>query len=374
MTINKKRKELNGMLNKKRLILSILLIVVFGLFYAGCSNPDVSLKEDDKEDSKVYELDFAGFFPPGSPFEENIMPVLMKEIETATNGRVKIVSYPGGSLLEGGKIFDGVREGAADMGHEALSWLGERLPLNYLFQMPGVPFTSAKSASYALTEAMEILKPKELADVKILMLIATGPGHIISTVPIRNLEDLKGKEIRVIEAQASAIQALGASPIYMSHAESYEAFAKNVVQGNLAALEVLKSYKLAEVSDYVTVTDFLYNGIQAIVMNLDVWNSLPKDIQDGIESACEKVWDQYLTGYYDDGAIGALKWAQETGKQEVIHLSPEEEAKWKEKISFVLDDYAKKLDERGLPGTQTKELIFELGEKYNKIYPAQIIK
>ena len=37
-------------------------------------------------------------------------------------------------------------------------------------------------------------------------------------------------------------------------------------------------------------------------------------------------------------------------------------------IAFIIDDYAKNLDSKGLPGTQAKNLLFELAEKYNSIY------
>ena len=52
----------------------------------------------------------------------------------------------------------------------------------------------------------------------------------------------------------------------------------------------------------------------------------------------------------------------------MITLSDEEAARWKEKIAFIIDEYAEELNGRGLPGTEVKELVFELGEKYNEMY------
>ena len=39
----------------------------------------------------------------------------MDEIDKATDGRVKVITYPGGSLLKGGEIYNGVVEGAVDI-------------------------------------------------------------------------------------------------------------------------------------------------------------------------------------------------------------------------------------------------------------------
>ena len=74
-------------------------------------------------------------------------------------------------------------EGVADMGHESLSWVEGRLPVSDIFKKSGVPFESSKSASRTFSEAMEILRPDEYKDIKVLMFFCTGPGNIHSTYP-----------------------------------------------------------------------------------------------------------------------------------------------------------------------------------------------
>jgi TRAP-type C4-dicarboxylate transport system substrate-binding protein len=353
------------MKKKGLLFLSVLLLSVLTLFIAGCGN---STSETPSKDFKTIELTFAGFMPANSPFEKEIMPAFVKEVEAATGGRVKIIAYPGGTLLEGGKIFDGVIEGSADMGHESLSWVEGRLPVSDMFKKSGVPFEGSKAASRAFAEAMEILDPEEYHDVKVLMFFCTGPGNIHSNVPIRSLEDLHGLEVRCIGSDSPSITALGAIPVTMTHAESYEALQKGIVKANLASNETLIAWNLAEVTKYTTITPFLYNGLQAIVMNLDVWNSLPEDIQSAIEEASKKVWEEHAIGFFDKQSEAGLQHAIDKTGQEVITLSEEETKRWKEKIAFIIDEYTEELNKRGLPGAETKKLVFELGKKYNEMY------
>lgn len=361
-------------MKKKGLVfLGILLLMVMVISFGGCGAPQTEepaapTEPAPAEELEVYELTFAGLMPPASPFEQEIMPIFLEEIEKATNGRVKITTYPGGTLIAGGDIFDGVARGTADMGHESLSWVEGRLPVSDMFKKSGVPFESSEAASRAFAETIAIIDPEEYHDVKVLMLFCTGPGDIHSTVPIRSLEDIQGLEIRCIGADSPAVTALGASPITMSHADAYEALERGVVKGTLAVGEVLTAWHMAEVTDYTTLTPFLYNGLQGIIMNLDVWNSLPKDIQDGIEEASQKVWEEHVIGFFGRQSIAGLEYAVKETGQEVITLSDEEAQRWIERVAHFIDDYVDELNQRGLPGTETKELLFELGEKYNEMY------
>ncbi len=306
------------------------------------------------------------------------MGPLLAEIDKETNGRVKINTYPGGTLLMRAERFnDGVAIGAADIGHESLSWVNGRFLTSDILKKSGVPFKSGEAASRTFKEFVEKLDPKEFHDVKVLMLICTGPGNIHTVKPVSSLEDLAGMEIRCIGSDAPSLTALGAKPVSMSHQDGYEALQKGIVQGTLASNETLHTWHNAEVTKYTTLTPFMYNGLQAVVMNLDTWNSLPTDIQTGIENACNKIWEDIVIHFYDEESDNGMKYAVEETGQEVITLTPEETERWKEKIAHILDHYAEELDQKGLRGEEAKELLFELGEKYNKVhdsYLAEIAK
>lgn len=361
---------------KKRglLCVSMVLLMIVMLFSVGCSNSsntDSNAPTDSgnaKQNEKPIELSFAGLMPAASPWETKVMVPLLAEIDKETNGRVKITTYPGGTLLEGGKIYDGVAIGAADMGHESLSWVNGRFLVSDILKKSGVPFKSGYAASYTFRDLVGELDPKEFHDVKVLMLICTGPGNLHTTKPVRTLEDLAGMEIRCIGSDAPSLTALGAKPVSMSHQDGYEALQKGIVQGTLASDETLQTWHNAEVTKYTTLTPFMYNGLQAIVMNLDTWNSLPKDVQDGIERACDKIWKDIVVHFFDNESSIGLKYAVEKTGQEVIELTPEETKRWKDRIAHILDDYAEELDQKGLPGKEAKKLLFELGEKYNEEY------
>lgn len=61
-------------------------------------------------------------FPPAATFPSVQMERWAKEVEKRTNGKVKVQTFPGGTLLPAKNIFDGVISGVADIGNFAMSY------------------------------------------------------------------------------------------------------------------------------------------------------------------------------------------------------------------------------------------------------------
>lgn len=59
-----------------------------------------------------------------------------REIQTRTNGRVKITYYPGGTLTPAAKVYDVVVQGISDIGMSVLSYTMGRFPASELVDLP----------------------------------------------------------------------------------------------------------------------------------------------------------------------------------------------------------------------------------------------
>jgi TRAP-type C4-dicarboxylate transport system substrate-binding protein len=99
-----------------------------------------------------------------------------KEIEKRTNGKVKVQTFPGGTLLPAKNNFDGVISGVADIGNFAMSYQPGRFPVSEAVDLP-IGFTSARTASLVLYDLIKKYNPKEFEQVKILTLF-TCPRRI----------------------------------------------------------------------------------------------------------------------------------------------------------------------------------------------------
>jgi len=313
------------------------------------------------------ELSLAHFWPASHFLNTEQVPTWIADIEAATNGKVKITNYPGQTLCKAPETYDGVVTGIADIGISCFAYNRGRFPLLEAWELPGIPYANATAAAVVAWEGYKKFKPAEVADTKVLYLFATGPGHIWTKEPVRNLEELQGMRIRATGLSAKSLEALGATPEAMSQPEATEALLKGAVEGNLSPTEVLLGYKQAELVDYITMTPFIYNTLFYCVMNLEKWNSLPKDVQKAFDKVNEKwaekagqIWDSHMQEGLDYGVI-------DYGMQ-VIELSAEETARWKALLEPLQDNYVAEAEAQGLPGREVLDEVIRLGEQYSQQY------
>lgn len=340
---------------KNKVLLGFLALVLVAVpLFGAC-------KAAPAAPTKPIELSLAGFTPATSVAGQ-VAEAWAKGIEEATGGRVVITRYWGGTLLKGKNMYEGVIEGIADTGYCVFGYTPGRFPLWEAMSL-AIGFTNTRVSNRVQWEVYQKFKPKELADTKVCSLFTCSPSSIWSKVPIRTLEDFQGVEIRATGHVARMVKALGGTPVGAPQPEVYEMLAKGIVDGTWSSVDVIKSYKQADVTDYLTLNG-LYVSPFYLVMNLDTWNSLPADIQKIIDDFAEehmeiaaKLWDEK----HEEG----LQYAKDQGL-ETITLSPAELARWKEAVKPVLDDYVARMEAAGLPGREFLDELIRLNEKYSK--------
>ena len=136
-----------------------------------------------------------------------------------------------------------------------------------------------------------------------------------------------------------AIKALVAAPVPMPMPDVYEALRREVLEGTMLDLSVLRQWKFAEVEKFVTANWQLGTGYTFyFVMNKNKWNSLPADVKKLFSDvAAEFAEKQAVT--WNDIDREAIDYFKKSGGQ-TIYLSDEEGAKWKKasggRISFTI--------------------------------------
>ena len=318
--------------------------------------------------NQTVELKLAHFFPGTHPAEKELIQPWAKAVETATEGRVKITSYPGQTLSQADAVYDGVVNGISDLGLSCFSYTRGSFPVSEVFELPGIKYVNSKAASKVAWEGIKQINPKEVQDTKLMMVFTTGPGDLYTKEPVRELKDLKGLEIRATGLSAKSLTALGALPVAMAQSEAYEALSKGVVKGNLGPVEVLQGWKHAEVTKYLTLSPFLYNNLFYITMNLNKWDSLDPQDQLAIEAVNEKFFEEVAMGLWDKQNESALKYAVDEKGMEVITLSQEEQDRWISLIKPIQDDYVAQMNQKGEKGQEILDKVLSLADQYNKEY------
>ncbi|MHB8763609.1 MAG: TRAP transporter substrate-binding protein [Deferrisomatales bacterium] len=313
-------------------------------------------------------LGFVHIWPATHFTQADQLTSYFKMVEKATKGKYEldIKWYPVGTLLGGAEVYDGVAKGIADMGTSSFGYTPGRFPVILTLNQPGIaPPENADAAARAVWEHYNKWKPKELEDVKVLYLYATGPGWMHSKKPIRNLDDMKGQKIRVTGAGVGGVKAVGGEPVAMVMGETYIAAQKGMIDALISPLETLQGWKHNEVFQYSTFVPQFYSEFFFVSMNLNKWKSLPKDLQEAFDAVAVdavgeagQIWEHMQKRGMD--------YAKKEGKgHEFLLLSKDEVAKLKKALEPISGEYVATLKAKGLPG---EDIVGEAGkimEKYN---------
>jgi len=345
---------------RKKLFFVLAVVLMAAFVVSGCAT-STSGSGETKLDKPII-LRYA-FFAPATTFPAKQMDKWKEEVEKRTGGKVKVELFPGGTLLTDKNMYDGVRDKVADIGLSCTTYEPGRFPLMGISDLPS-GFTDSKLASRVIYDLVEEYPPDAFKDYKIVTAFSTEPAHLMVKEPVASLGDLKGRQIRISGALTPVLKDLGATPIGMGMSEVPEALQTGIVEGLVSSREVLMDLKLAEslkyTTDYpLTVTTFV------AVMNKDVWNSLPPDVQKVIDELSPEI-SQWTAEYHDNHVKEALDWSAKEQGLQVTTLSEEEKANWFKKLQPLQDKLVSDLKAQGMPAEEYKNRLYELKDKYSK--------
>lgn len=311
----------------------------------------------------VIKLSYANFFP-SSHVQSLLAESWIKEIGKKTNGKVEIAYFPGGSLLQGPNVFEGVLNGIADIGMSCFAYTSGRFPLMEAIDLP-LGYPDGITATRVINKYFNMINPKELSGVKVLYLHAHGPGILHSKIKISKLEDLKGIKIRTTGFSAKVAKALGSVPVAMSQGMAYEALQKGIVEATFAPMETLKGWKQAEVIKYtIMCTKIGYTTGMYVIMNQKKWENLPEDIKKVFEETSSE-WIEKHGKAWDESDVEGKEFTLSLGN-EIILLPDDEHERWRKAVEPVIDEYITEIEKKGVSGKDSIEILKKLIKEESK--------
>ena len=306
------------------------------LLTAGCA----------KKDTDVIELSYANF-PPPETFPCVQMERWKEEVEKRTNGRVKIKTYPGGTLLGAKEIYDGVVGGTAAIGNFAMSYQPGRFPVSEAADLPHF-FESSKVASRKLAAMLKRENPAEFSEVKVLTAFTCPPGVIMSSTPIDDVTNLKRASLRSSGTSLDALTLLGAAPVAMPQSDVPDALHKGVISGIVSSGEVMKDMNYAVYCKHVVEARLPIISF-AVVMNKKRYEALPDDVKAVLEDLYMEQ-AEWTGAYVDEHVQDAFKWSRENHQVNITQISDETLKAVKAKLAPMMDAYVKRVAEKGIDG------------------------
>ncbi|MGE5153935.1 MAG: TRAP transporter substrate-binding protein [Bdellovibrio bacteriovorus] len=257
--------------------------------------------------------------------------------KTKTEGRVEVTVYPNSTLYKDKEEMEALQLGAVQMLAPSLAKFG---PLGVkefeVFDLPYLFDDYDQLHKVTLGPVGKDLLDK-LADKGVLGLAYWDNGFKVMSAnkPLREPKDFRGQKMRIQSSKVldAQMRALGANPQVMAFSEVYQALQTGVVDGTENPPSNLYTQKMHEVQKYVTLSDHGYLGY-AVIVNKAFWEGLPPDIRAALEEAMAEatLYANEIAKQENEDALAKVK---ESGKSELIALTPEQKTAWKKTLAPV---------------------------------------
>ncbi|MGX8791810.1 TRAP transporter substrate-binding protein [Oceanobacillus sp. M60] len=275
----------------KRIVSLSVVLMMFSFILSGCLNEDSSASTENSS-GETFSWRMSSTYPSGSiQFErDKRFAELVNEL---SNGRLDITLHQEGELTASDQLLDTVSNGTIEAGGD---WPGSWSGLNSAFSLLGTSAAGMSVFDYAMwiqsDEGMEIYN--EIYGQQNLVYFpynipATESG-IRSTEPIESLEDLNGLNIRFVgTVQSRLMQEFGGNPVNLPAGELYESIQRGVIDAvEFSGPSGDKALNLDEVTNYVATPSWHQTAsVTGVMINQDVWESLPEDLQLVVDTAAK---------------------------------------------------------------------------------------
>jgi TRAP-type C4-dicarboxylate transport system substrate-binding protein len=278
-------------------------------------------------------IKYSSWVPPTHWVYTGPVVPYLKEIETVTEGRVKVEVLPK-MVGTPQSQFDVVRDGLADMSWIIVGYTPGRFKLAEMGELPFSGDSPGMSAAFHRTYANYFGKANEFKGVELLSVWAVPPVHIATrTRPVKTLEDFKGIKLRTASDIATRqVTALGGVPILKSAAEAFEMLSSGAIDGSLMIPEtVVSANALGLLKHFTIVPGGLVGVSQAMVINPEVWAKISAKDQAAIRAISgEKLAQRFGEAYQkvNTEAYDAMRKAGYT----IQELTPAVLAQFKDKL------------------------------------------
>lgn len=311
-------------------------------------------------------LRMATWLPPKHHLVADTIPSWIATVTKASGGKLKINVDPA-PIGKPPAQYDIVRGGAADMVYHVLGYTPGPFEILRGAELPFL-VPNAEIGSQAVWDwyMRNIGAEKEFKDVKLIALMVHGPGAVHTKKPVAKLEDLAGVKLRVGGGGVKMAQALGAVPLTMPAPASYEAIQKGVADGALFPYEAVQGFRLGELLDHhLSIPGGLYTTVFAIMMNKRKWDALPAAHKKVLEETGGLAGAKVLGAGWDRADKVGMDFGKKH-KGNITTLSDAEVKRWKEKISFMDDEWIAAMKKKGVDGKKLLDDLKATVAKYSK--------
>jgi TRAP-type C4-dicarboxylate transport system substrate-binding protein len=273
-----------------------------GTLYSSQAAAQTAQEEAERQAAADHVMTLATAYVLGASRSYPIMQLDLKEnIQNATNGKVYVKLAPGGQLGAGGALVQAVQTGTVQCAQHSLANFAPFASAADLINLPYFCGSNQRFTNLVTSDAWKSeVHPKiEAAGFKALFYVVIDPRVVAVRAggagPVILPADLAGVKFRV---PGSAMlqqyyRMVGANPTPVAWGETPSAIKQGVADALDPSVGALYVFGFADILSHVTFTQAVPDS-QVYSLNLEWFESLPADVQEGIEFAGEMTAHQNL--------------------------------------------------------------------------------
>ncbi|MGB0659106.1 MAG: TRAP transporter substrate-binding protein [Mangrovicoccus sp.] len=298
-------------------------------------------------EDKVVEMTFSHDLPTQHPLHSQGFQVWADSIAEASNGTLQIGFFPAGQLGKAEDEYDIAKFGIADFVWANPGHTPGRFPIMSLGELPFFIKTGL-GGTKAFNEWYSEYKESEMGDVKFCVVHLHDPGTLHSREEVRVPSDLKGLTIRPANGTIGRlVQSQGGSSVQVGPSEAREVLERGAADGITFPWRSISIFGMDDVVHYhldmpLYVTNFV------IVMNKDRYEGLSETQQAVIDDHCSPDWGAKIASGWVEFDAEGKRLFEESDDHNVLPLTDEELAQWKDASSFLLDGWKEAVTAKGL--------------------------
>ncbi|MBQ0753374.1 MAG: TRAP transporter substrate-binding protein [Gammaproteobacteria bacterium] len=289
----------------RRKFVSTLGLGVAGTALAGCAQSDCAGPSADAgsaDANKTYHWKMVTTWPKNYPGLGTGPEKFAKMVNTMSAGRITIKVYGAKELVPAMEVFDAVSQGSAELGHGAAYYWKGKHPATPFFTAVPFGFTAQEMNSWLSYGGGQQLWDElyEGFNLKPFACGNTGtqlPGWY--NREINSVSDLAGLKIRMPGLAGEVLKRLGATPVQLPGGEVFTA----LESGAIDAADWVGPYNDLTFGFYKVAKYYYHPGWHEpgptleLIMNNEVWNALPEDLQAIVRAAAAWANDDMLSEY-----------------------------------------------------------------------------
>jgi TRAP-type mannitol/chloroaromatic compound transport system substrate-binding protein len=313
-------------MKKGRMLIRVMaVLLISGLLIVGAAPPAQS-------QGKVHKWQPSSWLPSGITWDT--IGYIASYVERMSNGRLVMTPSAPGAIVPVSEQLSAVSSGMMEATFIWPGYFPGELPVAF---MHGDCFAAPRTIAelrylYETYEGGKIMKLLRQGYAKhgvhlVGNLYWTLDNLMISKVPIRGIDDIKGKKFRSSELIALQLAHHGAGTIWTPGGEIYTSLATGAVDAiTFSHAADMVAMGFHEVTKYwIKYPTAVGPAADALIVNTNVWKALPDDLKAIVEAAVEvgsarnafeaelsiaKAWK-----FVEKHGIEVIKWSEEDARK-----------------------------------------------------------